>query len=284
MVTYCGDTDFFCSFSSYPSTYPHVTTLDKIKLARNGYPKVELTFKPLPFCVLRWHLPPYGLSSQPIRSLGFGGRRAVSLNLKFQARCAVGILPELLTGSWKGFVGWEAADFEGLISPLTCNTFMCVTVLLLSFVLSLFQTHSFLFVSLQTCFCEINCPRKRNAHIHTLFLSCFWFTFFVFFNLLFLHYLIQHPYRVYLECTVTARKSNICLFDPSLQTTPLYCTFILPQPCILTHHVVRFPPPPANHKIFQKSSKLLFLFSFLCHLYCLGGGKKLFWVRSLWKQ
>lgn len=72
----------------------------------------------------------------------------MSLNLKFQARCAVGILPELLTGSWKGFVGWEAADFEGLISPLTCNTFMCVTVLLLFFVLSLFQTHSFLFVSL----------------------------------------------------------------------------------------------------------------------------------------
>lgn len=147
MVTYCGDTDFFCSFSSYPSTYPHVTTLDKIKLARNGYPKVELTFKPLPFCVLRWHLPPYGLSSQPIRSLGFGGRRAVSLNLKFQARCAVGILPELLTGSWKGFVGWEAADFEGLISPLTCNTFMCVRL---------------------SCFYPLFCLSFR----HTLFFLC----------------------------------------------------------------------------------------------------------------
>lgn len=124
---------------------------------------------------------------------------------------------------------------------------------------------------------------KKCTHTHFVFVM-FLVHFLCFFNLLFLHYLIQHPYRVYLECTVTARKSNICLFDPSLQTTRLYCTFILPQPCILTHHVVRFPPPPANHKIFQKSSKFLFLFSFLCHLYCLGGGKKLFWVRSLWKQ
>lgn len=124
---------------------------------------------------------------------------------------------------------------------------------------------------------------EKKAHIHTLFLSCFWFTFFVFL----IYYFYTTSYSIHIEslsCTVAARKSNICLFDPSLQTTPLYCTFILPQPCILTHHVVRFPPPPANHKIFQKSSKLLFLFSFLCHLYCLGGGKKLFWVRSLWKQ
>lgn len=63
-----------------------------------------------------------------------------------------------------------------------------------------------------------------------------------------------------------------------------FVLYIHSAPALHSHTSCRQIPstsckPQDFSEVFQ-----IILFSFLCHLHCPGGGKKLFWVRSLWKQ